>query len=405
MRSSGLHTQCKRMVAHSAKNTLQPSYTVGIPLIDEKIGKLGFGLMRLPKKGDAIDVEQTKEMVDLFMEAGFNYFDTAWAYPGSEEATRQALVERYPRDSYFIATKNAAWRVSKSKEDALGMFDESLRRLGVDYVDFYLLHNLGNNRIEVFERFGLWDYVKDLKAQGKVRHIGFSFHDKAEVLERLLQEHPEMDFVQLQINYNDWESNDIQSRKCYEVARKYGKPIVVMEPVKGGLLANPPDKVEKVFKEAEPDSSCASWAIRFCAEKEGILTVLSGMSSVEQMKDNLSYMKGFTTLTQDQRDTIKKATDVLATYPIIPCTTCNYCAEVCPKDIGISGTFMASNQVIQFGLTEFSKSQLDWLVNWQGRKMASECIKCGKCEDVCPQKIKIRDELERCTALFEGKTV
>jgi hypothetical protein len=374
-------------------------------LIDEKIGKLGFGLMRLPKKGDAIDVEQTKEMVDLFMEAGFNYFDTAWAYPGSEEATRQALVERYPRDSYFIATKNAAWRVSKSKEDALGMFDESLRRLGVDYVDFYLLHNLGNNRIEVFERFGLWDYVKDLKAQGKVRHIGFSFHDKAEVLERLLQEHPEMDFVQLQINYNDWESNDIQSRKCYEVARKYGKPIVVMEPVKGGLLANPPDKVEKVFKEAEPDSSCASWAIRFCAEKEGILTVLSGMSSVEQMKDNLSYMKGFTTLTQDQRDTIKRATDVLATYPIIPCTTCNYCAEVCPKDIGISGTFMASNQVIQFGLTEFSKSQLDWLVNWQGRKMASECIKCGKCEDVCPQKIKIRDELERCTALFEGKTV
>ena len=374
-------------------------------MIDENIGKLGFGLMRLPKKGDEIDIEQTKEMVDLFMDAGFNYFDTAWAYPGSEEAIRQALIERYPRDSFYIATKNAAWISAKTREDAIEIFETSLKRLGVDYVDYYLLHNLGNARTQVFDKFGLWDYVKEQKEKGRIKHIGFSFHDTADKLEPILKAHPEAEFVQLQINYKDWESNDIQSRKCYEIARKYGKPIIVMEPVKGGLLANPPADVEKVFKDAEPDSSCASWAIRFCADKEGILTVLSGMSDVQQMKDNLSFMKDFKGLSQEQKDTVERATEVLASYPIIPCTSCNYCAEVCPVNIGISGTFVATNQVIQFGLTEFSKGQLNWLVGGQGKKPGTECIKCGKCEKACPQHIKIRDELERCTALFEGKTV
>lgn len=266
-----------------------------VPMIDESIGKLGFGLMRLPRKGEEIDVEQTKEMVDLFLEAGFNYFDTAWAYPGSEEATRKALIERHPRDSFYLATKLSAWRV-KTKEEAIAQFETSLERLGTDYIDFYLLHNLGNKRTKYYEDWDIWGFVKDLKAQGKIKHMGFSFHSTAEALESLLKEHPEAEFVQLQINYADWESDSVQSRKCYEVARKYGVPIIVMEPVKGGLLAKPPEKVEAVLKSAEPESSCASWAVRFSADLDGVLTVLSGMSSTEQMRDNLSYMKGFSKL-------------------------------------------------------------------------------------------------------------
>ena len=367
--------------------------------VDENIGKLGFGLMRLPKNGDAIDVGQTKEMVDLFMGAGFNYFDTAWAYPGSEEATRKALIERYPRDSFYLATKNAAWRV-KTREDALAQFETSLERLRTDYVDFYLLHNLGNKRVEPFDEWGIWEYAQELKRQGKVRHVGFSFHDKADRLEEILKAHPEMEFVQLQINYADWESDSIQSKRCYEIARKYGKPIIVMEPVKGGLLAKPPAKVEEIFRTSDPDSSCASWAIRFAADKEGVLTVLSGMSNVDQMKDNLSFMKGFRSLTQEQRDVIDEAAGTLASYPIIPCTSCKYCYEVCPKNIGIPGTFEAANQVIQFGMTEDSKGQLEWLVKGQGKEHASECIRCGRCEKACPQGIRICDELDRCAEMF-----
>lgn len=368
--------------------------------IDEKIGKLGFGLMRLPKNGDQIDVEQVKDMVDLFLDAGFNYFDTAWAYPGSEEATRKVLVERHPRDSYILASKLAAWRVD-SKEKALAQFDTTLERLGVDYLDFYLLHNLGNARTQKFEDYGVWDFVKELKAQGKVRHMGFSFHSTADKLEEILKAHPEAEFVQLQINYSDWESKSVQSRKCLEVARKYGKPVIVMEPVKGGLLARPPEKVAAIMKEAEPDRTPASWAIRFAADQEGVLVVLSGMSSLDQMKDSLSFMKGFDRFTDAQRETVRKASEALATYPIIPCTSCNYCAKVCPKDIGVSGMFEASNQVILYGNKEFSRGQRDWLVQGQGHRPATECLKCGKCEEVCPQHISIRSELERCIGLFD----
>ncbi len=360
------------------------------------IKKLGFGLMRLPKKEDVIDVEQVKEMVDEFMNAGFTYFDTAWAYAGSEDAIRQALVERYPRESFQLATKNAAWINCKTREEAIAQFDTSLKQMQAGYFDFYLLHNLGESRTKFFDEFDLWSWVQEKKKEGLIRRVGFSFHSTPEELEEILKAHPEMEFVQLQINYADWENPAIQSRGCYEIARKYGKPVIIMEPVKGGMLANPPESVEKILKQADPKASNASWAIRFAADLEGVITVLSGMSNIEQMKDNLSYMKDFKGFDEKQKEVIHKAQEELKKIPLIPCTTCNYCAKVCPKQIGISGTFTAVNYLTLYKDIDAAKHQEDWLVNGHGKKRACECIKCGKCEEVCPQHIKIREQLEVC---------
>lgn len=320
--------------------------------------KLGFGLMRLPQKDGQIDIEETKQMVDMFLEAGFTYFDTAWAYPGSEDAIRQALVERYPRDRFTIATKNAAWIDCKTKEDAVSQFETSLRQTGAGYFDYYLLHNLGEGRTKYFNDFDMWEWIQEKKREGLVKNAGFSFHSTPEELEELLTAHPEMDFVQLQINYADWENPAVQSRKCYEIARKYEKPI------------------------------------RFAADKAGVITVLSGMSSIAQMRDNLSYMTDFTGLKEEQRRVIKNAQEELAKIPLIPCTTCNYCAKVCPMDIGISGSFTAMNYLTLYGDKDAALGQENWLVGKHGRKRADQCIKCGKCEEACPQHIKIRENLE-----------
>ena len=365
--------------------------------LGQNIKKLGFGLMRLPMKDEKIDVEQTKVMVDKFLDAGFTYFDTAWAYAGSEDAIRQALVERYPRESYQLATKNAAWINCNTREEAIAQFETSLKQTGAGYFDFYLLHNLGESRTQFFDKFDMWSFVQEKKAEGLIKHIGFSFHSTPEELEEILKAHPEMEFVQLQINYADWENPAIQSKACYEMARKYGKEVVIMEPVKGGMLATPPESVANLFKQANPDVSVASWAIKFAANLDGVITVLSGMSNVEQMEDNLSYMKDFKGLSEEEMKVVEKAQEELSKIDIIPCTVCNYCAKVCPNEIGISGSFTALNQLILYGNKAAAQHQEGWLVGGHGRKQASECLQCGECEAVCPQHIHIIEQLERVT--------
>ena len=373
-------------------------------LLDLNIPKLGFGLMRLPKleDGKSIDIEQTKQMVDMFLGAGLKYFDTAYVYEGglSEAAAKVALVERYPRDSFYLATKlNTHAQGTVDAETAKAQLATSLERTGAGYFDFYLLHALGKGNIDSYDAYGLWDFVKEAKEQGLIKHYGFSFHDTPEFLDELLTKHPDVEFVQLQINYADMEAANVQSRGCYEVARKHGKPIVVMEPVKGGTLALPPDRVTDVFKAADPDASPASWAIRYVASMEGIMVVLSGMSNVAQMADNTSFMKDFKPLSAEEQEVVRKAQEALASVEQIPCTSCRYCTPGCPMQINIPGIFSAMNTYLMYDNLEGAKRSYGWNTSNGGK--GSDCIGCGQCEGECPQHISIIDWLARSAATLE----
>lgn len=367
----------------------------------ESTPKLGFGLMRLPKNSAGkIDIEQTKKMVDAFMDAGLNYFDTAYVYDSgdSERAAKEALVDRYPRESFTLATKLCAWMSAHDEKSAKNQFYTSLERTGAGYFDYYLLHALQAGNYKKYDEYHIWDFVKEQKEKGLIKHWGFSFHAGPDILDEILTAHPDAEFVQLQLNYADWENPDVTARANYEVARKHGKSIVVMEPVKGGALAEPPKPVQKILKEAAPDASFASWAIRYAASLDGIITVLSGMSNMAQMKDNLSYMKDFKPLNEKEQTAIQKAQEEINGIKSIPCTGCHYCTAGCPKHIPIPEIFAARNKQLVWGQLEEGNSAYAQAVENAGK--ASDCIACGQCEKACPQQIKVIEKLKDCAEAF-----
>ncbi len=370
--------------------------------------KLGFGLMRLPVLDPAdqssVDMEQLKKMVDLFMEQGFTYFDTAIMYNdfASQRAAKEALVDRYPRESFTLATKlhNAFFN---SFEERDKIFRDQLEQTGAGYFDYYLLHGIEAGSYAHYEKFDCFNWLLEKKAQGLVKHAGFSYHDSPELLDEILTKYPEMEFVQLQINYLDWESPWIQSRKVYEVAVKHGKPVIVMEPVKGGTLANVPAEAEKLFRAAAPDLSAASWAIRFAASLPGVMVVLSGMSNLAQMRDNLSYMGDFHPLTEAETALTRKAADLINAQIAVPCTGCSYCTSGCPMHIAIPQYFSLYNEDMRENLAEKG-----WTINFtnydnltQKFGKAADCIGCGQCESVCPQHLPIIDTLQKVSAHFD----
>lgn len=359
----------------------------------------GFGCMRLPMNGEEVDLEQTKKMVDTFIEQGFNYFDTAHGYiqGKSEKAIKECLTSRYPRDKYILTDKLTA-NFFKKEEDIRPLFESQLEICGVDYFDFYLMHAQGAGNYAHFKECHAYETAFELKKEGKVRHVGISFHDKPEVLEQILTEYPEVEVVQIQFNYVDYDDPAVQSRACYEVCRKHNKPVIVMEPVKGGNLVNLPEDAKAVLDELHGGSP-ASYAIRFAAGFPGMMMVLSGMSSMEQMNDNLSYMKDFQPLNDEELAAVKKVQEIFKSKNLIPCTACRYCIDGCPKHISIPDLFAIMNT---------KQIYHDWNADYYynvvhtapGRK-ASDCLKCGKCEKVCPQHLQIRNLLEDVAKEFE----
>ena len=359
----------------------------------------GFGCMRLPMNGEEVDIEQTKRMVDTFLDRGFNYFDTAHGYiqGKSETALKVALTSRYPREKYILTDKLTDC-FFKTQADIRPFFESQLEACGVDYFDFYLMHAQNETSFAHFKACRAYETAFQLKAEGKVRHVGISFHDRAEVLEQILTEYPQVEAVQIQFNYVDYEDLAIQSRRCYEVCRKFGKPVIVMEPVKGGSLVNLPEEAKKVLEDLQGGSP-ASYAIRFAAGFPGIRMVLSGMSDMEQMLDNTSFMADFQPLNEKEMAAIRKVREIFRTKDMIPCTACRYCIDGCPQHISIPDLFAVMNT---------KQIHHDWNADYYynevhtapGRR-ASDCLECGKCEKACPQHLPIRKLLKDVAKAFE----
>lgn len=372
--------------------------------------KLGYGLMRLPQTDPndptAIDMEATASLVDAFMERGGDYFDTAWMYCGhnSENVLRRAVTERYPRERFRVATKLHSGFL-QTKEDRDRIFYEQLKKTGLTYFDYYLLHGIEEGSYPKYTQLDCFSWLKEKKEQGLVRKIGFSFHASAEVLEQILTEHPEMEFVQLQLNYLDWESEDVQSRRCYEVARRHNLPIIVMEPVKGGTLASVPPVVESLFRAAHPDWSVASWAMRFVSQLPGVMMVLSGMSEMQQVLDNAASVDDPTLLTEEDHAILRRAVAILNSQESIPCTGCAYCVEGCPMQIPIPRCFSLYNEERQEERQEERADKAAIAAEYRsavaGHGKASACIGCGQCEAVCPQHLPIPALLRQVADCFE----
>lgn len=365
--------------------------------------KMGFGCMRLPllDKNDpkSIDMPQFEQMVDAFMEAGNTYFDTAFVYHEgeSEVALGKALVARYPRESFTIATKCLAWALP-NKEAAQECLDVSLKRLGTDYVDYYLLHNVGGKRTAKFDEYDMWDFAQEQKAAGKIRYVGFSIHDDAECLDRLLTAHPEMDFVQLQVNYLDWDDPKFDAKRLMEVAAAHGKPVIIMEPARGGVLCKLPEDIVDIFEEAKPGSTPAEWAYRFCWNLPNVIAVLSGMSTIDQARENLASYRDNKPFDDSERAALEKVMGELRSMASVPCTACGYCIEGCPSHVKIPDIMALLNLEEMTRDRDFVKGLYSWQAA-EGR--ASECIKCGACEDMCPQGIGIIEQLERAAEQYE----